>query len=129
MARYDLTKEKERLDKVRDADFIAARSIYIIAELLVVIGWGVLILGAFTCLNGMVDVVGLMLIGGGLAALAAARFVRGFGALVENSAKTRRYNGEMLAELRRLQQMMNEPFPPEDAKQRVEDVFDKYPAE
>ena len=109
MARYDLTKEKERLDKVQDADFIAARGIYMIAELLVVIGWGALILGAFTCMNGMVNVVGLMLIGGGLAALAAARFVRGFGALVENSAKTRRYNGEMLAELRRLKGAGEEP--------------------
>ena len=139
MARYDLTKEKERLDKVRDADLIAADRVYAIADWLQVLGWFALIIGVLVAIANDGGPYASTVVVGGFSAVIAARFVRAFAVLVETSAQNKRFNWQTVVELRRLQQMLAQPvrqedWPPEDdqpqdAKQRVEDVFDKYPAE
>lgn len=103
MTMFGFAKEKEQLDKVKDADFIAAWRIYNIAEWLLVIGCGALIMGAFLLFTSRGTLPAWMVLVGGVSAVIASRLVRGLGALVENSAYTRRYNSQMLAELRRMQ--------------------------
>ena len=134
MARYDLTKEKERLDKVRDADLIAADRVYAVADWLQVLGWFAVIIGVLVAILTEGDPNAWTAVAGGFSAVIAARFVRGFAVLVENSALNKRFNWQTVVDLRQLQRMLAQPvqqedWPPEDAKQRVEDVFAKYPAE
>lgn len=129
MASYDMKREKERLDKVRDADFIAAWRVADIADWMQALGWCAVIIGVLVAIGTKGDPNAWAAAIGGFSAVIAARFVRAFAVLVENSAQTKRFNWQMLVELRRMQQNQDDQQPEITDEQRVEDVFDKYKAE